>query len=177
MEVGLDFEVDKIVNSIEEVATGIVYKTDIVLVSTDELRQVNRKNGWRFNWKKEYRNPDHHVYKLTKKNDNIIQGLISIEFKNVEQYIFMPLIESAPHNKNPGKKFLGVAPNLVAFICKMSFEMGFNGTVSFKAKTNLIDHYIKTLGAELIFSDGKMAIHEPSAKKLVHSYYKDFFNE
>lgn len=76
------------------------------------------------------------MYKLVVKGDGSIQGLISLQ--PVENYIDMHLIEKAPNNYGRSKKFLGVAGNLVAFACKMSFELGFEGFVGFTAKTQLI---------------------------------------
>ena len=85
----------------------------------------------------------------------------------------MHLIENAPHNYGAKKKFAGVPANLVAFACKMSFDMGFEGFVAFTSKTELIEHYTKSLGAQLIFRN-RMTITTIPAKKLVNSYYKDF---
>ncbi len=65
-------------------------------------------------------------------------------------------------------------PNLVAFVCKQSFDMGFEGVVSFKSKTKLIEHYREKLEAELIGRYGEMAIFTTAAKKLVNSYYKNY---
>ena len=59
----------------------------------------------------------------------------------------MDLLESAPFNRGKNKVYEGVAGNLVAHACKVSFQHGFEGYVSFTAKTKLIDHYTKTLGA------------------------------
>jgi hypothetical protein len=64
-----------------------------------------------------------------------------------------------------------VPGNLVAFACKLSFEMGFEGYVGFVPKTNLIKHYEETLGARLIFRD-RMEIGTESARKLVNLYFK-----
>jgi len=57
------------------------------------------------------------------------------------------LIESAPFNLGRDKLYLGVPGNLVAFACKLSFQRGGEGYVSFLAKSGLIAHYEKTLGA------------------------------
>lgn len=59
------------------------------------------------------------------KGDDAIQGLISLE--RAENYIEMHLIETAPHNFGMAKKYAGVAGNLVAFACKISFDLGFEG--------------------------------------------------
>lgn len=37
--------------------------------------------------------------------------------------------------------------NLVAYACKLSFQRGHQGNISFISKTQLIKHYQKTLGA------------------------------
>jgi hypothetical protein len=65
----------------------------------------------------------------------------------------------------------GVAGNLVAYACKLSFQNGLDGFVSFTAKTKLIEHYANTLGAYLL-SGNRMVIPEISAKTLVDKYFK-----
>ncbi len=59
----------------------------------------------------------------------------------------MHLVESAPFNKGKAKVYSGVPGNLVAFACKLSFQRGHEGNVSFLSKTQLVGHYEKTLGA------------------------------
>lgn len=172
MRRGLDFEVDKITKSIEEIATGISYPTEVQLITPSELKKIHKKDGWNFNWKKEYKLKNREIYKLTIKGTDIIQGLISIEVIPNEYYIEMHLIESAPHNQGRNKMFFGVAPNMVAYICKMSFEAGYDGCVAFLAKTSLVEHYREKFGATLIFGSQRMSIVGPAAKKLVDSYYQ-----
>ena len=70
---------------------------------------------------------------------------LSIEDKG--DHIFMHLVESAKFNKGKSKAYFGVAGNLVAFACKQSMERGYDGYVAFDSKTVLIEHYIKSLGA------------------------------
>lgn len=53
----------------------------------------------------------------------------------------MHLVQSAPFNKGKSKMYSGVPGNLVAYACKLSFQRGHEGNVSFLSKTNLIDHY------------------------------------
>ncbi len=64
----------------------------------------------------------------------------------------MDLLESAPFNRGKNKLYEGVAGNLVAYACKVSFQNGFDGYLSFTAKTKPIDHYIKTLGTVFFYS-------------------------
>jgi len=49
----LDFEVDKLTRSIENVKTGDSFATAVSLLLKDDLKYVNKKNGWKFNWKDE----------------------------------------------------------------------------------------------------------------------------
>lgn len=169
----LQTKIDKITNSVEERATGNSIETRILPLPVHELKTITKKRQWKFNWRTEAANPQRIVYKLIVSSDaGTIQGLISV---SIEQgYIFMHLLESAPHNIGKIKKYLGVPGNLVAYVCRLSFEYGFSGEVAFDSKTVLINHYKETLGAVLLFPPKRMAILSPQAKKLVNSYYKDF---
>ncbi len=57
----------------------------------------------------------------------------------------------------------------------MSFEKGYGGAVVFESKTALIQHYEKTLGAQLLWGI-RMLINTPEALKLAQQYFKDFDN-
>lgn len=83
----------------------------------------------------------------------------------------MNLLENAPFNIGKGKLYEGVAGNLVAFACKLSFQLGFEGFVAFTAKTKLIKHYEESLGAYHVGGQ-KMIIPTHSAKQLVDKYFK-----
>jgi hypothetical protein len=61
---GLDFIIDKLTNSIENVFTGENFRTEVNLVTKDELRGVTRKAGWVFNWKNEAKQSSRRLYKL-----------------------------------------------------------------------------------------------------------------
>lgn len=165
----LDFEVDRLTNSIENAVSGEVFDTLIVkLTDGKEMK----KNEWVFNWHSEIKDSTKQVYKLTTiNNPTIIHGLISLTDKG--DHIFMDLIESAKFNKGKNKLYRGVAGNLVAFGCKMAFELNYDGVVSFIAKTQLIPHYEQTLGAKL-FGGNRMFIDTHEAFILTTKYFKDF---
>lgn len=166
---GLDFLVDKLTNSIENLATGEVFDTEILRLTEQESKQI-KKSEWQFNWSKELRDKTKEVYKLnTVNNPTIIQGLISIEDK--QDHIFMHLIESSKFNKGDGKIYLGVPGNLVAFACKVSMNKGYQGFLAFDAKTALIRHYEETLGATH-FRGLRMFIETAAALKLISQYFK-----
>jgi len=167
----LDFIIDKLTNSIENVLTGEVFDTEIIRLTNVDTKQI-KKTEWTFNWQTELKDKSKEVFKLTTVNNpTIIHGLIS--FTNKGDHIFMDLIESAKFNKGKKKLYSGVAGNLVAFACKMSFKLNYDGVVSFIAKTQLINHYEQTLGAKL-FGGNRMFIDTREALILVTKYFKDF---
>ena len=168
-QIGLDFVVDKLTNSIENVVTGDSFPTDITLISGADLKTVMKKSGWAFDWKDELKQPERDVYKLTiVNNQSVIQGLISLEVKS--DHVYMPLVESAPFNKGKTKIYAGVPGNLVAFACKLSFQRGHEGNISFFSKTQLVQHYIDSLGA-MHFGGRVMIIDTNAALKLINKYF------
>jgi hypothetical protein len=169
-EIALDFIIDKLTKSIENVVSGDSFATEISILTVNDLKTATTKNGWLFNWKDEYKEPARDVYKLTiVNNPTIIQGLISLEVKS--DHVYMHLVESAPFNKGKTKMYSGVPGNLVAFACKLSFQRGHEGNVSFLSKTQLIDHYIKTLGA-FHFGGRVMVIDTQAALQLINKYFQ-----
>ena len=81
-------------------------------------------------------------------------------------------IENAPCNIGKGKKYIGVCGNLTAFGCKMSKDYGFDGVIAFDAKTALIPHYEKTLGAVRL-GKKRMGIMEDRAIILLGKYFPE----
>ena len=166
---GLDFYIDKLTNSIENVVTGDSFQTEISIITKEDLKVVSKKNGWLFNWRIESTEPKRDIYKLTiVNNPKIIQGLISLEVKS--DHVYMHLVESAPFNKGKTKMYSGVPGNLVAFACKLSFQRGHEGNVSFFSKSQLIEHYEKSLGA-FHFGGRIMIIETNAALKLINKYF------
>lgn len=166
----LDFEIDKLTRSIENVKTGDSFPTEISYLTKSDLKTILKKNGWGFDWKKELSQAEREVYKLTiLNNPHIIQGLVSLSIE--EDHVYMHLIESAPFNKGKEKVYFGVPGNLVAYVCRLSFQRGFEGFVSFHAKTKLINHYKQSLGA-FHFGSNLMIINTASANILIDKYFK-----
>ncbi|MEM9830244.1 MAG: hypothetical protein AAF944_06380 [Bacteroidota bacterium] len=95
----------------------------------------------------------------------MIQGLISLEVK--EDHVYMHLVENAPFNRNSKKVYSGVAGNLVAFACKLSFQRGHEGNVAFISKTQLIEHYVEAIH----FGGRLMIIETKAAVKLINRYF------
>ncbi|MCX6234510.1 MAG: hypothetical protein NT175_07275 [Bacteroidetes bacterium] len=166
----LDFKIDKLTDSILNRISGDSFRTEISLVTKSDLKTITKSKGWLFDWKYEFNQIDREVYKLTiLDNTNIVQGLISLSIKS--DHIYMYLLESAPFNIGKEKIYEGIPGNLVAFACKLSFQRGGEGFVSFESKTKLIDHYVNTLGAHH-FGGQLMVIDSIGAKRLVDKYFK-----
>ena len=82
--IGLDFVIDKLTNSIENIVTGDSFSTEISVVTREDLKLTTKKNNWVFNWLTEYKQPERELYKLTiVNNPNVIQGLLSVDRKSV----------------------------------------------------------------------------------------------
>lgn len=168
-EKGFDFIIDKLTNSIENIQTGEVFDTNIIRL-TDADSGLVKKLDWQFDWGKELRDKTKKSYKLTTMNNpGIIQGLVSIEDK--QDHIFMHLIESAKFNVGRNKVYLGVPGNLIAYVCKVSYDKGYEGFVAFDAKTALIKHYEETLHATH-FRGQRMFIETNAALRLISHYFK-----
>ena len=171
-DTGLDFIVDKLTNSIENTISGDSFQTEVSVLTAVDIKAISKKKDWVFDWKLELKNPLREVFKLTiVGNPTIIQGLVSIEVK--PDHVYMHLIESAHFNKGKNKMYNGVPGNLVAFACKLSFQRGFQGAISFLSKSQLIDHYEKTLGA-FHLSNRVMIIETQAALKLIGKYFPNF---
>jgi hypothetical protein len=170
-KIGIDIEIDELTNSIRNVISGDSFSTDISRITKTDLKKVTRKDGWQFDWRLELKHPERDIYKLTiVNNQTIIQGLISLEVKS--DHVFMHLVESASFNKGKTKLYSGIPGNLVAFACKLSFQRGHEGNIAFISKTQLIDHYIESLGAEHV-GGRLMIIDSAAAQKLINRYFSN----
>ena len=169
--IGIDIEIDELTNSIKNQISGDSFSTDISRITKIDLKKTTKREGWLFDWKLELKHPEREIYKLTiVNNQSIIQGLISLEVK--PDHVFMHLVESAPFNKGKTKLYSGVPGNLVAFACKLSFQRGHDGNVAFISKTQLIDHYVATLGA-LHVGGRLMIIDSAASHKLISRYFSN----
>jgi hypothetical protein len=164
------FIIDRLTDSILNTISGDSFQTEVSTLKKSDLKHIFKKNGWNFDWKSEFNDLSKEVYKLNiVNNPDIVQGLLSITIES--DHIFMNLLESAPFNIGKQKLYEGVAGNMVAYACKVSFQKGYDGFVAFTAKSRLIKHYEDTLGA-YHFRNQRMIIDTDSAKILVTKYFK-----
>lgn len=164
------FIIDRLTNSILNTISGDSFQTEVIRLANSDLKNITKIKGWNFNWKQEFDEIKKEVYKLTiVNNPSIIQGLLSVTIE--QDHVFLDLLECAPFNIGKHKIYEGVAGNLVAYACKISFQKGFEGFVAFTAKTKLIDHYVKSLGA-FPLKNQRMIIDTQAARILVEKYFK-----
>jgi hypothetical protein len=84
----LDFEIDKLPDSILNTIRGDSSRTEISLLKKSDLKTVTKSGGWLFDWKYEFNQPDREVYKLTIiDNPDIVQGLISFTVRTDHIYV------------------------------------------------------------------------------------------
>jgi hypothetical protein len=163
----VNIEIDILTNSILHAVSDEVFETQVEDASSHDLKNLQ---DWNFNWTSEKHNFT--ISKLsTILEPETIQGLIS--WKIERGFIYVSLIENAPFNVGKKQIYKGVAGNLFAFACKQSFENGFDGFIAFDAKTNLIEHYKKSLNAQLVGGQ-RMVIENRDALSLVKKYFKNF---
>lgn len=50
-QIGLDFVIDRLTNSIENTITGDNFQTEVSLFTIEDNKLCVKKNGWNFDWK------------------------------------------------------------------------------------------------------------------------------
>ena len=131
-----DFVIDRLTNSILNTISGDSFPTEVSILTKNDLKTITKKKGWNFNWRAEFKNEKTEQFKLTiVNNPSIVQGLLSITIEN--DHVFMNLLESAPFNIGQNKLYEGVAGNMVAYACKLSFQKGLTDLLHLQQKQDL----------------------------------------
>lgn len=167
-------EIDELTPCLRRLSDGKIIKTEVLDISPTQ----KKFKDWEFDWTKPKRE-GFAVRAIKADGDDRIQGMVALKADAKNYAVVVDIVESAPfnnpHNKLFKKKeYAGVGGHLFAEAVRESYKQGFDGYVFFKAKTNLIEHYEKTLGAVLINpKDRIMAIDERAAKKLYDQYFQE----
>ena len=85
-------------------------------------------------------------------------------------YTHVNIVETSPKNKGKNGIYQGVGAHLFAIACKLSWDVGNEGFIQFKAKSNLVEHYKKTLNAQCI-DEQNMFIDSYAALNLIKKYF------
>jgi hypothetical protein len=108
------------------------------------------------------------VYKICKEGESdLIQGLVA--FTPSLGILDCYNMEMNNINKRGSSLYTGLGKCMIALCCKISFDLGFDGFITFEAKNRLIPYY-ERYGAK---STGflRMAIDSIAAQKLVDFYF------
>jgi hypothetical protein len=169
MKTKIDTFIDAQTPCLVERATGNIVNTTYALFKAKELKNL-KQQGWNFNWTIPSRK-GYDVYGLTLTDSKDLQGLIAIRPNREHLAIEVSIVESAPRNVGSRGQYRGVGGHLFAIAAKMSFKHRFDGYVYFEAKTKLIDHYKKELGAIQVGNSLRMYINTENAQVLVKKYF------
>ncbi|MCQ2049819.1 MAG: hypothetical protein MJZ22_02300 [Candidatus Saccharibacteria bacterium] len=170
----VDVPIDAITDCLTETSTGKIYPTEYHQITKRITPKISKNlilAGWRFDWSVPQRN-GFMVIKLSLKDSIEPQGMIALAHYPDMKFTQIDLVESAPFNVGAKGRFSGVGAHLFAIACKLSMENGNEGFVRFTAKTNLVDHYAKTLGAIAIDSQN-MYIDTNGALRLIQKYFPE----
>ena len=170
----IDIEIDELTNCLVHRKTGEECDTQYRLISktitkADSERMM--KEGWLFDWSIPHSN-GYEVYELLLKNTDERQGLIALKHIRDQLYTHVDIVESAPHNRGKNGVYQGVGAHLFAIACKLSWDVGNEGFVQFKAKSDLVNHYKTTLNANNIDKQN-MFIDSYAALNLIKKYFSE----
>lgn len=169
--VGIDIAIDKFTPCLIERASGRVVETAYSAAPKQELTGL-QKQGWLFRWNAgDLKGAT--IYKLTRKNESIPQGLIAIRDYRADSAVYVQLAESAPWNKGENKRYEGVGGHLFAVAAQKSMDWGYGGFLFLDAKNmELVEHYRKAFGAVHIGGPHpyRMLIDEDAARQLLNAY-------
>lgn len=170
----VDIRIDSLTNCLVLTETGEECDTEYRLV----LKTISRQDamglkarGWKFDWSIPHQN-GYEVYELLVAGDDEVQGMIALKHIRDQYYTHVDIVEAASFNVGHSGKYTGVGAHLFAIACKLSWDAGNEGYVQFTAKTDLVDHYIKTLNAKRI-DWHTLYIDSYGAMDLIRKYFKE----
>lgn len=135
-----------------------------------------KKDGWHFTWRELFRKQGAVFYKLVLDDSpQKIEGMIMLRLLD-EGIVYMDCIEVAPHNYGSKGRYDLVAGCLIAYGCRLSFELGkasYNGYLLFESKTVLIEMYQNKYGATWAMMGQRMFFTPEAGIKLMELYLRD----
>ena len=169
--------IDEITPCLKDNQSNTYVDTDYEIIdhiSSSTALHMRKYEKWEFDWS----DPDLDdcsIYALFVKGTKQTQGLIACrEYKNQKQtkgYIEVALAEANPKNVGKDGKYKGVGAHLFSIASRLSLDLGYDGYVTFISKTNLVQHYIDELHAEVLFGSN-MQLGTEASKRLVEIYDK-----
>ena len=145
--------------------TGKKYNAIASIATLQQIKQ--HKEYFEFDFEKLYKE-GFTLFKITKESEtDIVHGLVA--FTPSVGILKCANMELSNLNKRGISLYSGVGKCMVALCCKISFDLGFDGYITFEAKNRLMPYYIR-FGAIKI-GRLRMAIQTKEAKKLVDLYF------
>ena len=115
----------------------------IETIKKEDWEYLKKESRFLFDWEK---CKDTELYKIYVPESSEILGLISLVDFPIELRIEVNLLEVRKDQVGKKKTINGIAGCLLAYICRLAFQRGYDGFVSLYPKTKLINHYIKEYG-------------------------------
>ena len=168
----IDIEIDGLTNCLVKRVTGEECDTQYRLISKTITKAEAEKmmnEGWLFDWSIPHVQ-GYEIYELLLKGTDERQGLIALKHIRDQLYTHVNIVETSPKNKGKNGIYQGVGAHLFAIACKLSWDVGNEGFIQFKAKSNLVEHYRKTLNAQCI-DEQNMFIDSYAALNLIKKYF------
>lgn len=160
-------KVDKFVSCLED-RNGNIFKTESIRLLSDDLKGINKKNGWFINWEKEAKGME--VYGLRLAGDKEIQGLISLVDDPENTAVKLGWVVSAPHNRGDDRSYYGVGAHMFAIAAQRSTKLGYNGYMWGMAKTEKLARYYESKIGATRYGSLYIRIDEAAAKALLDRY-------
>lgn len=108
------------------------------------------------------------IYKVYKIGEpDILQGLVA--FRASPGVLECSNMETNKINQGVSALYSGLGKAIIALCCKISFDYGMDGFITFEAKNSLFAYY-QRYGAILVVGN-RMAIETIPAKKMVDVYF------
>jgi hypothetical protein len=155
--------------NIVETSTGKKIPASIRPVERADFQSLVKKRYY-FEWNNEQ---NQEVYKLCKTGSDDILGVISLERIPEEWRIHIRLLTVSKENKGKGKKYDGIAGNLIAFAAKTAVrEYGELACVSLRPKSQIAQHYIDKYNMNI--TGLTLSIEVPEILDLIRKYNHDW---
>lgn len=150
---------------VKETSTGDSYTVEISPVRDVDYGTLDETKYF-FNWEDER---EFEIYKLCILGSSEILGLISFEKIPEELRIHIRLISVPKENKGKGKKYVGIAGNLIAHVARKAvLEYAEFACISLRPKRQIAQHYINNY---LMSSTGMtLSIQVPEILDLIKLY-------
>jgi len=123
--------------------SGKYHEVKIVPIEKKEWRLIEESKRFEFDWNKE---KQHTVYLLKLVVEEKLLGIVAVVDIPKEFRLHIQLIENSKSNIGKKKEYDFVAGCMLAFVCNLAVEKGYDGFVSLEPKTKLENLYREKYG-------------------------------